>query len=71
MAKHIENLKACIILAERFCKRANAAIDEKNKYSTVDFSSSLRASMDLTRGLSDLRAHGISRDEERDARRWL
>jgi hypothetical protein len=66
-----QNINACIELAERFIKRAKAA---RPKNYGPEQAGMKRASLDLTRGLADLRIGDTWQGEKRqnrDVRRWL
>ena len=76
----INNIDACIELAKRFIKRAAAARRVLGKGGSVSITGSpdtagmLRASLDLTRGLADLRVddHIVNNERvSRKASRWL
>lgn len=77
----INNIDACIELAKRFIKRAAAArrvLGKRRKRLSItgspDTAGMLRSSLDLTRGLADLRVddHIVNNERvSRKASRWL
>ena len=77
MKKELDNVDACILLAERFirrCKEVKTLKEGEEIWGGKCHAGMKRASLDLSRGLADLRIDGHvdgNTRYERKAARWL